>query len=173
MALIVEDGTGVANAESFVTVAETDAGLSAHYGTTDWAGKSNDEKEQILRQACDYIVTTYSGRWKGTKVAGDQALPWPRKNVYDEDGYCLYSGTIPWMLKRAQMEASRILASGKSLINDTSETRLVKRTKIGPLEKEYADTLFNLQSHVPSPLVHTLLADLLLTGSYNVPVMRS
>jgi hypothetical protein len=53
MALIVEDGTGVTGADSFITVAEQDAVCEAYFGHTDTG--SNAAQEAAIRRAFLYL----------------------------------------------------------------------------------------------------------------------
>lgn len=78
MALIIEDGTGVANADSFETVAECTAFALAYFGHS--LPGSEAEKEASLRRAFYYMQAL---RWK--------AGLWPT-----------FGGTIPAAVKHAQ-----------------------------------------------------------------------
>ena len=54
MTLIVEDGTGKSDAESFASVASADAQMTA-LGITIWTSLVTEEKEQALRRATQYM----------------------------------------------------------------------------------------------------------------------
>ena len=84
MALIVEDGTGKSDAESFISVADADT-YHSNRGNTDWASLLTAAKEQNLRKATDYICQVYRMKWAGTRVNGTQALDWPRAYVLRDD----------------------------------------------------------------------------------------
>lgn len=78
MSLVVEDGTGIADAESYCTVAYADT-YHSNLGNTAWAALSDAEKEQALRKATDYMVQVYGERWKGIRSYPlTQRLDWPR-----------------------------------------------------------------------------------------------
>ena len=72
MSLIVEDGSGLAAAESYISVVDADA-HHASRGTAEasWVGLDTDIKEQCLRRATDFMLETYRGRWKGVMVKPD------------------------------------------------------------------------------------------------------
>lgn len=72
--LIVEDGTGIADAESFASVAFADEWLGDR-GGADWLALSTSEKEVNLRKATDYMVETY--RFLDTPLTEVQGLPMP------------------------------------------------------------------------------------------------
>lgn len=138
MSLTVEDGTGLADAESFLSVADAQAYWTAHGHS--YAGKTDTEIEQALRRATQYITGRYRGRWPGTALNGrDQALPWPREDATDIDGEEIASDELPQELLDALAEAAiRELNDPGSLTPDSTETDRVKREKVGPLEVEYA-----------------------------------
>ena len=82
MTLIVEDGSIVENANSYVSVddARTFASLR---GVT--LPASDAEVEVLLIKATDFIEAQRL-RFQGSKVNQDQALQWPRTGVY-VDGF--------------------------------------------------------------------------------------
>lgn len=93
MALIVEDGTGKADAESFISVADANTYHTAR-GNSAWAALASDTvREQMLRKAADYMEQVYRMRWKGQRVTATQALSWPRAWVSREDYY--RTGSVP------------------------------------------------------------------------------
>ena len=75
MTLIVEDGTGKPDAESYAS-AEDLAMYSAKFGTVIPAGVP--EQEALLRRAA---LAMDGMAWKGRKTNSDQALAWPRQGV--------------------------------------------------------------------------------------------
>lgn len=80
MALIVEDGSGKTDAESFCSVAAADS-YHAKMGNIAWADLDADVKEQCLRRATQYMQGAYRLRWLGTLTKYNQALAWPRFDV--------------------------------------------------------------------------------------------
>lgn len=83
MALIVEDGSIVAGADSYCTEAYADT-FHEDRGNTAWASVA--DKEAMLRRATDYMRQAYRAMWKGFRYSSSQALDWPRANVQVEDG---------------------------------------------------------------------------------------
>jgi hypothetical protein len=79
MALIIEDGTGVAGADSFVTVAECEAFAVAYFGAS--LSGSPTAKEAALRRAFGYM----------------RSLKWR-----DSDAFPTFGGNIPQAVKDAQ-----------------------------------------------------------------------
>jgi hypothetical protein len=79
MALIIENGTGVSGADSFVTVAECEAFAVAYFGAS--LTGSPTAKEAALRRAFGYM----------------RALKW-----CDSEAFPTFGGTIPQAVKDAQ-----------------------------------------------------------------------
>ena len=129
--LIVEDGSIVAGAESYCSVADADAYHTAR-GNTAWTGE-NAAKEALLRKATDYMVQVYALRWKGDRVSEDQALDWPREGVV-AFGFEIPSDAMPEAVVKACAELALRALSG-DLTPDL--TRRTLREKVGPIEVEY------------------------------------
>jgi hypothetical protein len=139
MAFVVESGTGLSNATSYVSVADADA-YFLDRGSSAWAALSNGEKEVALVQATSYVDAVNS--FIGTKSTSAQSLQWPRSSAYDRDGY-LYEG-IPSCLEHAIAEYA-LRASSTSLAPDIeySSTGILtmEKSQVGPVmeEKRYSD----------------------------------
>lgn len=134
MALTPEDGTGLPNADSYISVADADAYHAAR-GNAAWAAFTTERKEQLLRQATDYMAV-YSSAWQGQRVSSTQALDWPRYGVY-ANGFPVASDIVPVPVQNAcALLGLKANASG-GLTPDSKQA--VKRKKVGPLEIEYQD----------------------------------
>jgi len=55
MALVVENGTGIAGANSYITEAESETFLQAHPKSDEWCSIGTDEKEIALRAGLIYL----------------------------------------------------------------------------------------------------------------------
>lgn len=122
MALIVEDGTGLANAESYVSVAGATAYCTDH-GLTAWTG-TDTAKEIALRNATQYIDTNYQFRHE--RISSAQSLEFPRN-------YWLWTDPEMTRLKAACCELAVKALTG-SLVIDTEPSTTIK-VKVGPIEK--------------------------------------
>jgi len=102
MALIVEDGTGLANAESYISVVDCDA-LLIQWGRSSaaWLALTDAEKEGLLRNSTMFIDSEYAGRWSGCVVNNTQSLSWPRLNAYKANGQSIPSDEVPSEVLRA------------------------------------------------------------------------
>lgn len=123
MSLIMEDGTGRDDAESYVTVAYADTYAIAH-GLTAWTG-TDAVKEVALRKATQYIDTTYN--FRSAKSYQYQALEFPRQ-LWDWD-------MSPEM---SRLFAATVELAVKALTEDLfsdRESAFVTLVKVGPIEK--------------------------------------
>lgn len=135
MALIVEDGTIVAGAESYITVADATAYFAAR-GNATWAAVASDiVREQLLRKATDYMVARYGLRWKGERVSEDQLLDWPRSCAY-ANGFEIDADSVPLKVRHACAELA-VRASDAELQPDVGAQ--VKQEVVGPISVTYAD----------------------------------
>jgi hypothetical protein len=139
MALIVEDGTGLANAESYASVAES---ITYHnnQGASQWAGITTAQQEQALRRATEYLLGQYPAtNWKGSRLSGDQSLDWPRANVQIKDGNTMLSvasNTVPQRVKNACCSLALRAAAGK-LLNDQGQRK--SSVTVGAISTSYAE----------------------------------
>lgn len=111
MALVVEDGTGLANANSFATVAEGDALAAQHLYPEPWTGASSPRKETGLIMATAVIERAIA--YFGERATTTQALGFPRAYVpaYVRGNVQYYydNASIPVALKAATFEVARLL----------------------------------------------------------------
>lgn len=138
MTLTVEDGTGKADAESYISVADAST-YHANRGNTTWATMSTTEMEQALRRATDYLGQAYRNRWAGYRTVSTQALDWPRWGVLRDDGFInsyYADNAVPTEVKNACAEMAWKAASGELAPDIEQRT---KSEKVGPLAVEYAD----------------------------------
>lgn len=157
MTLVVEDGNGIASAESYISLAAADARHAA-LGNTGWTG-SDTAKEQALRRATVYMVQAYRQRWQGVRATLDQALDWPRYGV-EVDGYYVAGDSVPTDVANACADLAL-----RALTEDLSPDleRAVVREKVGPIETEY--DRFSQQAKRFSAVDRTLAAYMLGGGA--------
>lgn len=142
MALTVEDGTGLADSNSYVTVAEAKAYAAAR-GIE--LPVDDDDVEVLLIKAMDYLEaqrSKYQGRKTWPRPDMDvshphaQALQWPRVGVVLDCSYDLPDNVIPEELKRAQSQLTIEVFAGLELM-PSSDGSMVKREKVDVLETEF------------------------------------
>jgi hypothetical protein len=109
LTLIKEDGTGLANANSYATRAEGDAYHEGHVAASDWTAATDAQKEAALVMATRALDALFHfGGWKRTSA---QALQWPRTDCPDveraggED--FLAEDAVPACVRDASCELAR------------------------------------------------------------------
>lgn len=165
MAIVVEDGTGLANAEAYISVADADAYFLAR-GNAAWAALLTDAKEAALRLGADYMEGAYGQRWKGCRVSQTQALSWPRDGVC-VDGYELPDDEVPLAVARANAELA-VRASAGSLLEDQGAQ--VKSEQVGLIAVSYMD---GARQAIKYAAVDAMVAALLNGSANMVPVVRA
>jgi hypothetical protein len=175
MALIVEDGTVIEGANSYVAIADVTAYASA-IGNTAWAAAAEAAQEAAILRAMRYIEGNYEHRWKGLRRNRDQALTWPRADVFDQEGYDVRADHIPQLLKDAVCEAAlREIASANSLNPDLSRGDLADSVSVsaGPVSQSRSfrsDTpLYKLFPQIENKLKRYIKNE----GGRMIPLLRS
>lgn len=156
MAFVVETGAGLADSNSFASVAEADAYFSDR-GVTAWGSLTTAVKQTSLIKATDYLEATYSQAWIGDKVSLAQALSFPRTNMVSE-GFYLPSDEVPNRVVYATIEMALRASTGEVLISDQSQ-QIVKE-KVDVIETTYSEFSDPAQRY---PYVNKLLSALLNT----------
>lgn len=167
MALVVEDGTGKSDADSYLSVADADTYHAAHGQPTAWENATDVEKEQALRLATQYLDSHYRRRWQGYRASQTQALMWPRSNVYRDYGYVISSTTIPVELEHATAEAAmRSISETDGLMPDIDEPGSISREQVTVGEISYTTEYAGSRSQTKRfRIIDDLLAELLVSDN--------
>lgn len=167
--MIVENGTGIADANSYASTSYADTYFQDR-GVTGWSGTTL-AKEQWLIQATDYLETKM---YNGKRIFPEtQALSFPR-DCFWVDGMTI-SG-LPDAIQRATCEVALAIKDGRFSGGGTcnsNPTGLVKRihSKTGSstagIEKEieYIDDIQYYRGKVFLPVVDALLRPYLSSTS--------
>lgn len=135
MALVIEDGSVVAGANSYIEVQDA-KDYAAARGVD--LGSDDAVTEQRLLGAMDYLESL---SYKGTRTDPDnQVLAWPRTGVVS-DGRTYGPNVIPTQLKSAQAQLVIELFNGVVLFGSSSAgggEKFVKKEKVDVVEVEYA-----------------------------------
>ena len=131
--MIVENGTGLPNADSYVSTEYADSYFSAR-GVSEWATLTTQVKEQLLIKATDFIDNIY--QWNGKREYETQALRFPRVDIRDYEGAEIMG--IPTCLKQAVCDASLIAKNGELFQTSDANGQVVSE-KIGELAFTYAN----------------------------------
>ncbi|MBW3512926.1 DnaT-like ssDNA-binding protein [Janthinobacterium sp. NKUCC06_STL] len=133
--IIIETGAGLADADSYASVAAADA-RCASLGLTVWAALAEASKEIALRKAVQFMAS-YRTRWAGRRVYQHQALDWPRYNVV-VDSFIVPSIIVPVDVVNACIDLAVRAGNGEDLLPDLDTgSNAIKKDKTGPLETEY------------------------------------
>lgn len=151
MALIIEDGSIVANADSYVTTAEITA-YADKRGFTVPTLTADLEKLAIL--AIDYMQ---SKNYIGNLVESGQALAFPRRDIED-----LADDVIPQAIKNAQIELAIAAHTNDLLMSEPTAT--VQSESTGTTSTTY---LGGLSSAFVSERVNMFLSQYLRPYSVN------
>ena len=171
MSLTIEDGTIVANADSFVTLKEL----------SDWAIRVGKDElltehvayaEPALKVAALYLNNNYRRTFQGKVVEADQSLPWPRSGARDDLGTTIANTVIPANVKNAQCQLA--LDALQNLKNGAASTptldasvglqsggRAVKSQKVAIAGAVERVTVYENASGTPTAPVYTQAFNLL------------
>ena len=157
---LVEDGTGLTLATSYMSVAEADDYIVQNTSIfDDWDLLDTDVREKVLSWSSRYL--DQHARWNGTKTVETSGLRWPRTGVCDIDGIAIDANTIPEQLKEATAElASYLMTEDISRVRDQDG---IERLRVDVIE-----LYFNKNYRLPSipPTLNLILTGLgVLIGS--------
>lgn len=146
MALIIEDGTIVNGADSFVTAAEL-VTYADNYGLT--IPSLTADQERILRRS---FLQMWALSWKGQIVSAIQSGPWPRRDVYIGqvsgliwnrpstiiNDYLVPQNAIPDQIKKGQMALAAEIFADDTTPAETKQGAVTSET-VGPISVDYAE----------------------------------
>lgn len=131
--LVVEDGSIVSGANTYVTRAEAIAYAEAR-GVTLAASSATDT---LIIKACDYLESKRN-QFKGWIVENNQPLAWPRSDVVIE-GWEWGLDEIPRQVINAQLALVLELNAGEDLYNPTQhQGPITQETVQGAVSVSYA-----------------------------------
>jgi len=162
LTLIVEDGSIVTGANTYISLADAESYMEGRLHTTTWDDAADPNKNAALVQATR-ILGRYVN-WLGWPTDTDQALAWPRWGIcYDgvrywqctgqylpvEDTYSFSSDEIPQEIKDAQCElALHLLGSDTQAVPDTAGFRSIEVEGAVSLEIDKKDRTAMIPMHV-------------------------
>jgi hypothetical protein len=158
MAISIVATAKATNANSYVTLAETETYMEGRLAVTDWDAETDDNKNRSLRMATD-VLDGYD--WTGKRTTQSQRLQWPRFGAIDRDGWAYDSDTVPRPIKEATYELALALTDGSyEVATDTLEK--YERVKVGSLDVTPRSDYRAAQ--IPDPVMD-LISHLLVAGS--------
>lgn len=130
MAFVVEDGTGLADATSLVSVTYADE-FFADRNRSAWVALSTQQKQGHLVEGTDYLTNRWNGLFLSQPLNDNQALPFPRK------AFGLPTNVLKAVCEYAYQSAFGTLYN--EMTTDASGIAVIKtKEKLGPMEETYA-----------------------------------
>jgi hypothetical protein len=157
MSLIVEDGSIVSGANTYVTLEEFKA-------FADKRGLSHGNDAAVTKSIFRAMDFFERQTFIGFKANENQPLQFPRTEAMI-DGYYIDADEIPKEVKDALFEAIFVQESGNSQLN--TEDRKTLREKVGDIEVTYAN---NSENRVTTPALTFALSKIIRPA---FEVMRS
>lgn len=154
MAFVVEDGSGLPNATSYLSVEDADAYFLGRREAATWGAATVPAKESALMEATQYIDLRWGPLAYGVPVNDQQALVWPRNEL----PACAKGKLLPQQVMNATAEyAVRALSAplwADPTVDPSGYAISRKKEKVGPIEEEteYAtgDTGTGVRPEYPS-----------------------
>lgn len=167
MTLVVEDGTGLANAESYVSVSEIDD-YANRFGKT-FTGTLTD-KEVRARQATQFLDNKYP--FSVNAKTSTQALLFPAEELILR-GHSVTG--IPRQLKDACCELAIIAATTSLTESVTARAYTYRKVKVGDVEKTERFETENTQNvfHTVELILRPLLAAEIGEGVRTLKMVRT
>lgn len=136
-ALILEDGSGVEDANTTVTVAEVVKYCAARKLT--FPSVLADQEAAII-EGGEYMMNEARFTWRGTKYSYVQTMPFPRVGAVEYRGLPVPPLTVPWRFRQAQMYMSYLASLTPGELEGTLERGGKIKTKtVGPITTTFMD----------------------------------
>lgn len=172
MALIVENGTGLTNADAFTSAAWVKAYWDAR--GRDYSSYSETQIDQSIVRATDYLSESFS--WQGSRLkergaaGGAQSLAWPRTFVQDRNGYAIPNNEVPVEVQKATAEVAWLeLGTPGAMAAVYNPAARTKSKQVGSIRVEYYIGSEGAQAARPVVLmVQDLIGDLLSATGNNL-----
>ena len=178
MTIIPEDGTIVAGANAYATLAEVDT-FHEDRGNTIWTAADDETKEAAMLRATAGLESKYRGRWYGYKAdhnagTAPQFLAWPRRDDIDQsrangftsatmdpltdgDGIEYPVTEVPALIIQAYKEVCLIEITQPFVSIQLSRDDMLKYQRVDVIEQEW---LRNAPAVVQFPHIDALLSTL-------------
>ena len=154
MHLVVENGSGLVDANSYVSTDDVGRGLPSADRLT-WQALSADEQIDKCIIASRFIDSSFP--WVGTQKTIEQSMSWPRVNVFFQ-GHRIADAKVPAQVKRATiMAAGILLRNGMEIFLTSGESKEIKRERFAVMETEYFEPHTNKGDATNYPEINNLL----------------
>lgn len=157
---LVENGTGLEDATSYVSVDDADA-YAESVSNSAWVD-STDDKEAALIRASTAIDARYGASFSGYRSRGrEQGLEWPRAAAYDAAGWLIPDDAVPIEVIKATIEAAfRELATPGSMMPDLDRGGAIQSVSAGSVSVTWsgnasATTTYKLIDGIIAPILNS------------------
>lgn len=161
--IVVEDGTVVTNANSFISTADADA-YWADRGDSVWSGYSGTQKQTAVLKAGDYLKSEARFEWRGSRISYAQLMPWPRSGAAILHGPSIPSNVVPALIKYAQIELAYRAALG-DLQPDLDRGGMIKSSTVDVITTVWDD---KAPPEIVFPVVMGMLTPFLRVPKYTI-----
>ena len=165
MPFVVEDGSIISGANSYVSVADCEAYWNAR-NVSDFASLDSSAKEASIIAGTQFIDTGY--RFRGDLLSSTQDLQWPRSPYTAQSGK--YISSIPQALKDAVCEMAYEYAQNGVFRPSQSRGNEIKKVKAGSVEVEYNADAPNIKTF---GFIKQIMRDLIIRNTNSVKLVRS
>jgi len=154
--LIVEDGTGIEDANVYIGVPYVEMHLMGDR-LAQFNALSGDEKDAAIIAGTQLVDISYE--WLGNRKTLEQGLAWPRTGV-ELDGFSVEG--VPAAVKKATCEAVWLSMTEESLFSTENNKEVVRERIEGAVDVSYA----NPKDRVNVSATRFEILDKLLRGLY-------
>tara|TARA_R100000951_G_scaffold116282_2_gene127416 strand:- start:530 stop:1051 length:522 start_codon:yes stop_codon:yes gene_type:complete len=132
---VVEDGTGLATANAYVSVAQVDQYAEDFLAdSTTWTALTEAVRQFHIRTATRFLDARYRATWKGWRANELQALDWPRFGASDKSGYEIDSESLPAALVSGACQLAIESVTADLMPNQSTDGTVKKVSKtLGPI----------------------------------------
>lgn len=151
--MIVEDGTGLVNSDSYVSIVEIVGILTAQLPSSTFASLTDTPKQEGIVKTATFQIDNYL-KFRGTPVSPTQALRLPRIGLEDQD--CRPLTGVPYIFKVACSLQCEFLVD-----EDWRESleQGVTSVQVGPIDVKFDRDFVPVSSKLPlDPAVVQLLS---------------
>lgn len=136
MAITIVATPGAADANSYATKAEADTYHQAHLSSSTWDDADTDTRNRALVMATRLLDEHLE--WTGDVASDDQALLWPRSDMFYASGVEIPSDEIPQKLKEATAELARQLIAADRTADDDVSSKGITRIAAGAVDLSFS-----------------------------------
>lgn len=130
--IIVEDGTGVENANTYLSIEEfQDIADMLGYSYSEF---TTDAIMQKLIRSSIILDSTYRYGFPGTRLKNEQGLEWPREEAHYYDGGEIASSVVPKEVKYGLVEMVYALGNNLQPVVSANGSIKEERVKVDVIE---------------------------------------